>query len=64
MDNPVCGKRTPKASVLAAKMNFKKMARLKFKVKGGEKNELLKDIWISRAGDKWILTVNSQNGFS
>lgn len=54
MDNPVCGKRTPKASVLAAKMNFKKMARLKFKVKGGEKNELLKDIWISRAGDKWM----------
>lgn len=37
MDNPVCGKRTPKASVLAAKMNFKKMARLKLKVKGGEK---------------------------
>lgn len=54
MDNPVCGKRTPKASVLAAKMNLKKMARLKLKVKGGEKNELLKDIWISRAGDKWI----------
>lgn len=33
----MCGKRTPKASVLAAKMNFKKMARLKLKVKGGEK---------------------------
>lgn len=42
MDNPVCGKRTPKASVLAAKMNFKKMAR---KWKEEKKNELLKDIW-------------------